>query len=273
MSYTKLFASIVTSTIWSEDDKTRIVWITMLAIADKNGEIQASIPGLGRIAGVSTEDTEKAINKFLSPDPYSRTPDDEGRRIEKIEGGWALLNHAKYRLMASKEDQKSAVAKRVARHRDQKKRNGHVTLCNSNVTLGNGEVTQTVVIAEAEAEADTKKEESRLFSLVSSPEKKPFSPKTKTGNSNPKGTLEEVCAFCESLNLPASDGTSMFWKWEGSGWLNSGKPIKNWQAVIRQWKSSSWLPSQKNPTANGGSRPISETFRNSTPSGSRELFD
>ena len=130
-NYTKLFNSIVTSTIWTEDDKTRIVWITMLAIADQHGEVQASIPGLARVAGVSVEATENAINKFLSPDLYSRTPDDEGRRIEKIDGGWVLLNHAKYRAMASKEDSKSSNAKRQKRHRDKLARNATVTDSNA----------------------------------------------------------------------------------------------------------------------------------------------
>jgi len=96
-NYTKLFNSIVTSTIWTEDDKTRILWITMLALADKNGEIHGSIPGLARVAGISLADAENAIGKFLSPDPYSRTPDHDGRRIAPIDGGWELLNHTKYR--------------------------------------------------------------------------------------------------------------------------------------------------------------------------------
>ena len=99
MSYTKLFNSIITSTIWTEDDKTRIVWITMLALADKYGEIQGSVPGIARIAGVSVEDACWAINKFLAPDPYSRTKDDEGRRIEEIDGGWALIDPAKYQYL------------------------------------------------------------------------------------------------------------------------------------------------------------------------------
>lgn len=124
MGYTKLFSSIITSTIWSEDDKTRIVWITMLALADKNGEVQGSIPGLARLAGVSTEACREAINKFLSPDEDSRTKDDEGRRIEEIEGGWALLNHDKYRRMASLDEAKEKNVERQRRFRAKKDRNG-----------------------------------------------------------------------------------------------------------------------------------------------------
>jgi hypothetical protein len=151
-TYTKLFNSIVTSTIWTEDDKTRIVWITMLAMSDKNGEVHASIPGLARVAGVSLQDCEMAIGKLLSPDEYSRTPDNEGRRIAKIDGGWELLNHAKYRLMASKEDSKAATAERVRRHRN---RNAPVTACNAPVTVG-----RDIAEAEADTEADPKRENS-----------------------------------------------------------------------------------------------------------------
>jgi hypothetical protein len=152
MAYTKLFSSIVTSTIWVETDRTRIVWITMLALADKNGEVQASIPGLARIAGVPVADCEEAVAKFLAPDPYSRTPDDEGRRIEKIDGGWALINHAKYREMASREQSKEAAAKRQNRKRERSRDASRpVTLSHAPSRL----VTETLHIAEAEAEADT----------------------------------------------------------------------------------------------------------------------
>jgi len=132
----------------------------MLAMSDQNGEVHASIPGLARIAGIDIASTEKAIQAFLSPDPYSRTPDNEGRRVAKIDGGWELLNHAKYRLMASKEDSKASSAARVKRHRDRKaeaeakrkaeaERNATVTDCNASVTVGRDI---------AEAEADTKAE-------------------------------------------------------------------------------------------------------------------
>jgi len=176
MSYTKLFSSIVTSTIWTEDADTCKIWVTMLAIANKHGEVQASIPGLAQISGMSLEATEIAIEKFLSPDKYSRTSDDEGRRIEKIDGGWLLLNHAKYRAMASKDEEKTATAKRQAAFRDRQKRNEKVTDSNGLVTPCNGDVTENRDIAEAKAEADPFKEDILSFSIEESP--KPIPQKT-----------------------------------------------------------------------------------------------
>jgi hypothetical protein len=151
-NYTKLFNSIVTSTIWTEDDKTRIVWITMLAMSDQNGEVHASVPGLARVAGVTLADCELALGKLLGPDPYSRTPDNEGRRIAPIDGGWELLNHRKYRAMASREDEKKANAERQKRFRD---RNAPITDSNGPITPHNGQVTGIVHIADTDSDSDS----------------------------------------------------------------------------------------------------------------------
>lgn len=132
--YTKLANSILTSTVWMESDQTRIVWMTLLAMCDKNGDVQASIPGLANVARVPIEAVEAAIEVFMSPDPYSRTKSDEGRRIEEIEGGWTLLNHEKYRDLASNSDRKAKSAQRQKRHRDRQKRNGSVTRNAKSVT-------------------------------------------------------------------------------------------------------------------------------------------
>lgn len=95
--FTKLFSDIVMSTIWREDDKTRIVWITMLATADAEGNVSASVPGLADAARVSVEDCRRALSNLAAPDPDSRTKDFEGRRITEIEGGWHIINYIKYR--------------------------------------------------------------------------------------------------------------------------------------------------------------------------------
>lgn len=152
MAFTKLFSSIITSTIWMEKTDTRIVWITMLALADKNGEVQGSVPGLARMAGVSVDACREALNSFLGPDPDSRTKDDEGRRIEEIDGGWFLLNHAKYRKMASKEEQIEKATARTRRYREAKARNGVSRDVYAESTHVHGNPT------DAEAEANTEEE-------------------------------------------------------------------------------------------------------------------
>ena len=98
--WTKLFSSIVTSSIWCEDDKTFRVWIALLALSDREGIVEGSLPGLANLCRLSMDETRAALDKLLAPDEHSRSQEFEGRRIEAIEGGWKVLNYEKYRQKA-----------------------------------------------------------------------------------------------------------------------------------------------------------------------------
>lgn len=110
-TFTKLFSSIIDSSVWAESHTTVRVWIAMLAKCDKKGRVFAAIPGLAHAARVTVPECEHALTTFMEPDPYSRTPDNEGRRIETIAGGWRLLNHAYYRDLRNEEDRREYQAK------------------------------------------------------------------------------------------------------------------------------------------------------------------
>lgn len=119
--YTKLFSSILHSTIWLEANHVRLVWITMLAMANRKGEVQASVPGLAVAARVSLQECDDALAKFLAPDPHSRTKDHDGRRIAEVDGGWLLLTYEKHRKALSQEAKREADAERQRRSRDRKR--------------------------------------------------------------------------------------------------------------------------------------------------------
>lgn len=145
--YTKLHSIIVNSSVWGLSSDTRVVWVTLMAQADRYGEVQSSVCGLARAAVVSEEAVEEAIKCFMSPDHRSRTKTNEGRRVEEIEGGWRLINYPMYRKRMSKEDQLAKAAVRQQRHRDKKREvTGEVT--------GGDEMSQE--LRQAEAEAETK---------------------------------------------------------------------------------------------------------------------
>ena len=105
--YVKLFSSILTSSVWAEDAKTRIVWITLLALADREGDVQSSPSGLARLANVTLKDCHSALTRFCAPDTESGTQEYAGRRIEEHEGGWHILNYTKYRAMQDEETRKA----------------------------------------------------------------------------------------------------------------------------------------------------------------------
>ena len=74
--YVKLFSSILESSIWSEAPSTRLVWITMLAMANKDGFVASSTSGLARRANLGLEDVRTALQILANPD------DDSGSRLD-----------------------------------------------------------------------------------------------------------------------------------------------------------------------------------------------
>jgi hypothetical protein len=122
MGFTKLFSEILDSSIWQESKETKLLWITLLAMSNRNGEIHASVPGLANRAGITLEDTENGLHILKSPDKYSRTIDHEGRRIKEIDGGWILLNHAKYKAKLSIEERREYNRQKQAESRARRKK-------------------------------------------------------------------------------------------------------------------------------------------------------
>ena len=121
MGFTKLFSDIILSSVWSEDDKVRIVWITLLATSNADGFVSGSLPGLAAVARVTLTECEAALEKLSSPDPHSRTKDHEGRRIEAVDGGWLILNYRAYRDRVSDDPNAVAVRDRVRRYRERQR--------------------------------------------------------------------------------------------------------------------------------------------------------
>ena len=137
--YNKLFTKILDSSIWLEDTPTRIVWLTMIAAMDEKGYCQfASVANVAHRARVTPDEAAEAIRCLESPDANSSDPENEGRRLERVPGGWMVLNSEKHRAMVSKAVIQEQTRARVQRFRDRKR--------NSNAP---------VTPSEADTEADT----------------------------------------------------------------------------------------------------------------------
>lgn len=160
--FNKLFTKILDSSIWLEPDSTRIVWFTLLAAMDEDGYAHFSaIENLASRARVSVEAAKAAIDCFLSPDPNSSNPDNEGRRVERIPGGFLVLNARYYRDILNRVTQREKTRQRVKIHRFKKKLKQS---CNASsmepvgiVKDSNEDSNQKKREAEAEAEAEALK--------------------------------------------------------------------------------------------------------------------
>jgi hypothetical protein len=154
--FVKLYGSIVVSSVWSESTPTRIVWLTMLAIADPNGGVAASVPGLARVANVTVAECEAAIKALSEPDPYSKTPDHEGRRIRAVAGGWLVFNYKLYRELRTPKQVAEAERKADYRERQRKQDSaGQSRLSHAEVEVDvEAEVIQKSPLSPARAETD-----------------------------------------------------------------------------------------------------------------------
>lgn len=119
--YTKLFSELVASSIWDEDDKTRIVWITMLALKDRAHFVRGTLKYLALAARMSDQECKKALDTLSAPDPQSRTTDHEGRRIKVVPGGWEILNGEKYSKMLSLAERQEYNRQKQAEYRKRNK--------------------------------------------------------------------------------------------------------------------------------------------------------
>lgn len=189
--YTKLFSRILDSTIWQEDSNTRVLWITLLAMADRDGIVQCTVPGLASRAHITLADCEHALHKFQQPDKYSWSQENEGRRIRQIDGGWELINYRKFREMMSRQESNEKAAIRMRRMRERKRNeSSHIV---TPVTSGAG-----YDIASASASASTK-ENSKAYSAPVTSEENP--PENLHPLNYARKLLEDLCFPATPDNL------------------------------------------------------------------------
>ena len=139
MAFVKLDCGILDSTIWL-DRAARELFITALLMAEPfelkraakqikvrsleetgfevppgwYGFISAAGTGIIHRAGMDQETGMAALERLGEPEMESRTPDFEGRRLVRIDGGYIALNFSKYR------EKDHTGAERSRRYREKK---------------------------------------------------------------------------------------------------------------------------------------------------------
>lgn len=116
--YVKVFSDLLGSSLWAMDAETCKVWITMLMMAEWDGLVRATAPGISHEARIPIEKTREAIAVFEAPDPDSRTPDNDGRRIQRVDGGYQIVNYIKYRETRDADTRRQQQAEASQRYRE-----------------------------------------------------------------------------------------------------------------------------------------------------------
>jgi len=212
--FTKLWSDITDSSIWNEDDKTRIVWITMLARMGPDYVVRASVGGLAHLARVTREDCVKSLHILSEPDPDSRTSDFEGRRIEKIEGGFFIINGKKWREQQTAESRRAYMRDYMKKYRAKDKGVSNVKIVKNELT----ELRQEEVEEEEEASI-SKEREDRSAEIP---------------------TWDEVWDLAQMRGILRETAESFFnWHNDNNYWLNKYGALINWKSKLQNWKTRS----------------------------------
>jgi len=169
--FVKLDSGLLDSSLWVQAD-ARTMFITALLLAHPvellepveaiqigslkplgftvpagwYGMVEAASTGLCARACLSPEAGTSALSVLASPDPDSRTPTYEGRRMVRISGGFLILNYMTYR------ERDYTAAERQRRYRERQKEQRAARDVTRNITQ---------VEVEVEVEADQKKQKPR----------------------------------------------------------------------------------------------------------------
>jgi hypothetical protein len=118
--YGKIFESIYDGSLYG-DWEAIIVFKAMIVLADETGIIDMSPQAMAGRTSYPMDVIKKGLSVLQKPDPDSRHPGHDGRRIIALEDGrsfgWQIVNYKIYRNMATREEKKRADRDRIASKR------------------------------------------------------------------------------------------------------------------------------------------------------------
>ena len=119
--YGKIFVTMYDGTL-IENWKGLVTFQQMIVLADENGVIDTTPKVLSARTGIPLEIIEEGIAVLEAEDKYSRSPEENGKRIERIDAhrpwGWIIVNYGKYVRLGNRNDKKQADKERIAAKRE-----------------------------------------------------------------------------------------------------------------------------------------------------------
>lgn len=196
MSYAKVWRSLWKGSMAGKP-ALQLVWIYMLANSDANGVVDESRSSIAGATGLSLADVSAAVDELEAPDRNSRTPDEDGRRIVRVDPrrdwGWIVVNYPKYREMRNDDDRKRQVREATRRWRDQKRSpNDHGD--QPVITCDHGEITNDHGEPKTEDRRQNLEPESPLATLVEIGACGPVVSESSLESSSPAGPAESAGA-------------------------------------------------------------------------------
>lgn len=122
--YAKLFTSIYHGTLRGNSHGL-LVFTNLMAHADSTGHVDVHPRAIAEEVGLTINQVRAALDMLEAPDEESRSPENEGRRIVRLDEhrawGWRIVNYVKYRSIRSEEDRREQNRLAQAKWREKNK--------------------------------------------------------------------------------------------------------------------------------------------------------
>lgn len=239
-TWAPLWSKIVDSSVWCEPYFVRVLFTTMLALKDRDSVVRFTPFALSKRANMTEQEVIEALSVLSSPDTRRIEPQPfEGRRIEKVDDGYLILNGEKYREMVQKEWRKVYQANWQSKKRAKEKQ--------SDEPQNNHESTVTTIPPEPPAESVA--EGAPIF-----------------GRKFIKPSLEDVTLQASKIGLAPVEVQKFLNHYEANGWKVGRNPMKSWTHALSNWKLNAQTYGNQPNSGKNNAKPVTPV-RGSTPVG------
>lgn len=109
--YAKIFSQIYDGTLCTNGPwQALVTFQQLLVLADQDGNVDMTAGAIARRTTIPLDIITLGIEELLKPDPESRTPAEEGRRLVPLvpdrPWGWRIVNYKHYRALKREEDRR-----------------------------------------------------------------------------------------------------------------------------------------------------------------------
>lgn len=109
--YAKVFQQIYDGSLCTDGSwQALVTFQQMLVLADEHGVVDMTAEAISRRTTIPIDIIKQGLSELVKPDPRSRTPDEDGRRLLPLspsrDWGWVVVNYRKYRQIQREVDRR-----------------------------------------------------------------------------------------------------------------------------------------------------------------------
>lgn len=178
-------------------------------------QVELNVTLLATVFGEPPETIQRAIDYLCAPDPGSRTPAEEGRRLVQVgKFAYRVVNGLVYDQIRNEEDRREQNRLAQQRHREKK---------TAGVSAAYKEGEKRYV--KADGDGDTEKSDAIAAERL-------------TRIRFEKPTIEAIKLQAAKIGLTDTDAENFSNYYESNGWRVGKNPMKSWPHALTNWKNN-----------------------------------